>query len=119
MADSFKFSFERWRQKSKRRDELLSELSALRSQRPLVSTITSLRIDDERRKRISRCVASTAENYFRRSQPPRPRSACQTVTGNFRAHRNLGRCPPPAHSAPPRPLPRPPKLRQSPRSFRR
>src|SRR5882757_8574976 len=96
------------KQRSKRRDEL-----------PLVPSITLLRTDDESGKRISRSPARTVENHFRRSQPFLSRSARQTVTGNFRSHRNLGRCPPPAHSAPPRPLPRPPKLRQSPRVFRR
>src|SRR6476620_10425697 len=81
------------KQRSKRWNEL-----------PLVPSITFLRTDDENGNRFSRGLARTAENYLRRREPARPRTACEAVTGNFRSYRNLGRCPPPAHSAPPRPL---------------
>src|SRR6266478_1269653 len=82
------------KQRSKRRDEL-----------PLVPSITFLRTDDQNGGRISRGLARTAENYFRRREPARPRTACETVTGNFQAHRNLGRYPPQTHSATPVPFP--------------
>src|SRR5437899_5967109 len=108
MVESFKFSLNDEKQRSKRRDEL-----------PLVPSITFLRTDDLNGGRISRGLARTAENYCRRREPARPRTACETVTGNFQAHRNLGRRSPPAHSAPPGPFPRPPKLRQGPRVLRR
>src|SRR6266403_4425816 len=96
------------KQRSKRGDQL-----------PLVPSITFLRTDDQNGDRISRGLARTAENYFRRREPARPRKACEAVTRNFRPYRNLGRYPPPTHSAPPGPFPRPPKLRQGARVLRR
>src|SRR5437763_14897310 len=76
------------KQRSKRRDEL-----------PLVPSITFLRTDDQKRDRISRGLARTAENYFRRGEPARPRTACEAGTGKFQDHRNLGRRPAPRPQA--------------------